>query len=61
MRDLIVGDVIIVSGVKVEIAEIKYQEPWQWRNAYYIEFIDTKGNYRSWKQNIDGGTVKYKK
>ena len=49
-----VGNIIIPDHT-VEIAEIVTQEPWEWRNAYYIEFKDTKGNYHSWKQNQDGG------
>lgn len=64
MRDLRPGDKIqcpmtvgriTISDYTVEIAEIIYQEPWSWREAYYLEFIDTKGNYHSWKQNFDGG------
>ena len=46
---------ITITDFTVTIKEIKYQEPWEWRNAYYLEFIDTNGVYRSWKQNIDGG------
>lgn len=64
MRQLEVGDKIMcpmdigrftITDFTVEIAEITYQEPWEWRNAYYLEFRDTNGVYRSWKQNIDGG------
>lgn len=55
MRNLRIGDVIHVNGVTCQIAEIIYQEPWDWRKAYYIEFRDTDGKHRSWKQNIDGG------
>ena len=63
-RQLEVGDkimcpvnvgMITITDFTVEIAEITYQEPWEWRNAYYLEFRDTNGVYRSWKQNIDGG------
>lgn len=60
MRDLKPGDVIHAQGISCEIAEITYQEPWKWRNAYYVEFYDTNGVYRSWKQNLDGGYVELK-
>lgn len=46
---------IIISDHKITIGEILYQEPWEWRNAYYIEFKDTNGKYHFWKQNFDGG------
>ncbi len=64
MRQLEVGDKvqvpvevgnIIIPDFTVEIAEIIYQEPWEWREAYYIDFRDTHGTYRSWRQNFDGG------
>lgn len=63
-RQLEVGDKIMcpvqfgmgtITDFTCEIGEIIYQEPWEWRNAYYLEFRDTNGTYRSWKQNIDGG------
>jgi len=54
-RQLKIGDTIICQGIKATIAEITFQEPWEWRNAWYIEFTDTNGNYRNWKQEIDGG------
>lgn len=60
MRDLKPGDIIHCCNITCEIKEIKYQEPWNWRNAYYIEFLDTNGNYRSWKQNFDGGYAELK-
>jgi hypothetical protein len=46
---------LTITDFTCEIAEIHFQEPWSWRNAYYLEFTDTNGVYRSWKQNIDGG------
>jgi hypothetical protein len=30
------------------------------RKAYYLEFRDTNGVYRSWKQNFDGGYAELK-
>lgn len=55
MRDLRPGDIIHCKGITCKIKEIVYQEPWEWRKAYHVEFFDTNGTYRSWKQNIDGG------
>ena len=45
MRDLKPGDVVHVQGIVCEIAEIAWQEPWDWREAYYLEFRDTNGIY----------------
>ena len=55
MRDLRPGDVVHCKGIVCTIKEIVWQEPWEWREAYYLEFRDTNGVYRSWKQNYDGG------
>lgn len=55
MRDLRPGDKIHCQSIICTIKEIAWQEPWEWREAYYLEFYDTDGNYRSWKQNVDGG------
>ena len=60
MRELRPGDVIHCKGIVAEIKDIAWQEPWEWRNAYYLEFTDTNGIYRSWKQNYDGGHVDLK-
>lgn len=60
MRDLKVGDIIHCQGLIVEIAKINYQEPWEWRKSYYIEFYDTDGHIRSWKQEYDGGYAELK-
>jgi hypothetical protein len=54
-RQLEVGDTIKCKGIVATIAEITFQEPWEWREAWYLEFTDTNGVYRSWKQNYDGG------
>ena len=55
MRDLRPGDRILCQGIVCTNKEIAWQEPWGWREAYYLEFRDTNGVYRSWKQNYDGG------
>lgn len=55
MRKLKPGDIIHCQGIVCTIKEITFQEPWEWREAYYLEFTDTNGVYRSWKQNCDGG------
>lgn len=35
MRDLRPGDIIHVQGIICEVSEIAWQEPWEWREAYY--------------------------
>lgn len=55
LRDLRPGDVVHCQGITCTIEEIAWQEPWEMRKAYYLEFRDTNGVYRSWKQNFDGG------
>lgn len=50
------GDTIICQGIKATIKEIKFQEYWE-GYGFITEFTDTNGNYRSWKQGIDGGKV----
>ena len=50
------GDTILCKGIKATIKEIKNQEYWN-DYGFITEFIDTNGNYRSWKQGIDGGKV----
>lgn len=54
-RQLQEGDTIRCQGIKATIAKIAFQEPWEWRKAWYLEFTDTDGCYRSWKQADDGG------
>lgn len=54
-RQLKPGDKILCKGITCTIKEIAFQEPWDWRESYYLEFTDTNGNYRSWKQMYDGG------
>ena len=60
MRDLRPGDVVHCQGIICTIKEIAWQEPWEMRKAYYLEFRDTNGVYRSWKQNFDGGYAELK-
>lgn len=60
MRDLRPGDVVHCQGIICTIKEIAWQEPWNYRDAYYLEFRDTNGVYRSWKQNFDGGYAELK-
>ena len=50
------GDTIICQGIKATIKEITFQEYWE-GYGFITEFIDTNGNYRSWKQGVDGGKV----
>lgn len=49
-----VGDVVACKGIRAEIAKIFYQECYE---GWDIEFIDTKGVYRHWKQYFDGGEL----
>lgn len=46
------GDKIKCMGITVTIDRILYQDYWR---DWDIEFIDTAGNYRHWKQGFDGG------
>lgn len=50
------GDTIICKGIKATIKEIEFQEYWK-DYGFITEFIDTDGNYRSWKQGVDGGKI----
>ena len=57
MKECKPGDVIVCQGETVTIDEIivwYYDEP----DGYWdIEFIDTNGEYRHWKQRFDGGAL----
>ncbi|MCD8083001.1 MAG: hypothetical protein LUE86_05730 [Clostridiales bacterium] len=50
------GDQISCQGITCTVATIAYQEYWE-EDGFRTEFTDTAGNYRSWKQNMDGGYV----
>ncbi len=56
-RQLKTGDTICVQGIKVTIDKILYQEPWKWREAWHIEFLDSNGDYHFWRQESEGGTA----
>lgn len=49
------GDIIECKGLKVVVSKILYQNNFD--NQYILEFEDTNGNYRSWKQHVDGGKI----
>lgn len=55
-RKLEPGDKIVCQGIEATIAEIKYQEYWE-DEGFIVEFTDTNGVYRSWKQALDGRYV----
>lgn len=49
------GDKIRCQGFTVTIKEIHYQ---YYDDGFWdIEFTDTNGNYRHWKQYFDGGEL----
>lgn len=50
------GAIVACMGIRAEIDKILYAEYWD-RYGWDIEFIDSKGNYRHWKQNEDGGEL----
>ena len=50
------GDRICCQGITSEIKDITFQEYWD-DDGFYIEFRDTNGYYRNWKQWTDGGKV----
>ena len=50
------GDKVRCMGITVTIDKILYQEFWD-RYGWDIEFIDTYGNFRHWKQYDDGGLL----
>ena len=65
-RPLAVGDSVKCRGERVTIGKILSQDAYhanlrpgeKGTSDYYdIEFEDSKGNYRHWKSNIDGGIV----
>lgn len=54
------GDSVVVNGKTVTIFNI-YEasyEPWM---GWEVEFTDTNGKYRHWRQRLDGGELVRKK
>lgn len=51
------GDSIVCNGLKVTIGEIVYQDECARDGERDVEFVDTRGWYRHWKQHLDGGYV----
>ena len=47
------GDKICALGITVTIEKVLYWDCFD--DEYDVEFIDTAGNYRHWKQWEDGG------
>lgn len=50
-----IGDMIRALGMTAIIGEILYQDCYD--GIFDIEFIDTQGVYRHWKQEYDGGRL----
>lgn len=55
-RELTVSDKIWCKGIVAEIAEIVFQDDYG-KDGLEVEFIDTEGKCRLWKQRFDGGYV----
>ena len=65
-RPLVVGDSVKCRGERVTIGKILFQDAYHANlrpgekgisDYYDIEFEDSKGKYRHWKSNVDGGIV----
>ena len=52
-----VGDKIYCRGIVVKISEIIYQDVCAHEGEMDVEFVDSNGKYRHWKQYFDGGYV----
>lgn len=49
------GTKIRYKGMTVTVNEVLYADKWD--GKWDVEFIDSNGNYRHWKQELDGGEV----
>ena len=49
------GDIIVAMGISVVVKEIIYQD--YFNGKWDVEFVDSEGKYRHWKQEFDGGDV----
>ena len=56
MRDSVKGATIVCGGIVAVVNKVLYAEYWD-RYGWDIEFIDTEGNYRHWKQWDDLGVI----
>ena len=56
MKKAMPGDIVSCKGIKATIAEI-HEQYWHCLDGCGIEFTDTNGRYRMWKQHADGGRL----
>ena len=59
MRDSVKGATIICGGIVAVVDKVFYA--YKEREGWDIEFIDTNGNYRHWKQWDDLGVIRMPK
>ena len=55
-KEDLIGNAIECQGVKATIKEVYYAAKWD--GLWDIEFRDTNGVLRHWKQECDGGQMK---
>lgn len=52
------GTIIAIKSQGLTVkGKVISAEHWGERDGWYIEMIDTDGNYRYWKQGQDGGEL----
>lgn len=54
-KEKLIGKTVVCQGVRATIAEV--YDACYWNGKWDIEFRDTNGVYRSWKQEFDGGYI----
>ena len=54
MKTARIGDKVSCMGITAEIGKLYYSDHYD--GQWDIEFVDTTGQYRHWKQIYDGGT-----